>query len=76
MTIFDVIKYPIGYPPTADQLAALPEPIYEEFCTKIFNWTRDPDILARVIRGQLGLGNEYYVQHMEFLRQLIREYQE
>ena len=27
MTIFDVLRYPISYPPTAKELAALPRPL-------------------------------------------------
>ena len=31
MSLFDVIKYPISYPPTVEELNALPETIYNKW---------------------------------------------
>lgn len=39
MSLFDVIRYPIGYPPTIEQLAALPKELYMKWI-KASEWAR------------------------------------
>ena len=34
MSIFDVLRYNLSIPPTADELAALPSPVYQKWLSK------------------------------------------
>lgn len=47
MSLFDVIKYPIGNPPTYEQLAALPSDLYLEWL-KNSNWCSSVDSHNRI----------------------------
>ena len=79
MSIFDVIRYPLSHPPTAEELSRLPEDLFEKW---VFNsdWSglgHGPAWIGRWYRdvnSGTGLSNRIDLEDLRRLKQMIKDY--
>ena len=87
MSIFDVIRYPISWPPTMVELKALPPDLYTKWATYFFDrsYTRSDivDYYKRVSAGMATLSDVedpeqlgYAFDEILFLRKVIARWEE
>jgi hypothetical protein len=74
MTIFDSIKYPIGHPPTAEQLEALPPRLFHKWTSRQWNYDArqvTPDMIANWASVRKDVQQTY--EALALLRRIILE---
>ena len=78
MTIFDVIRYPISYPPTAEELSRLPGDLFEawrnssEWSERVCDQEWIAEWYARYLDTQYFLKADY--EDLARLKQMIKDY--
>ena len=83
MSLFDVLKYPIGTPPTVEQICNVPASIFDEWFEHS-DWKGKGGSKAGIgnwyqqfyFCGEAGLPRSVDKQDLELLRKLIEEYDE
>lgn len=76
MSLFDVIKYPISFPPTNEQLEALPEKLYRKWIHHPDNTWCDTDIESSHDPIWVAMWHRDYphkTEDIELLRKMILE---
>jgi hypothetical protein len=58
MSIFDVIRYPISWPPAVEELDAIPKPLYDRWAREVYTYE----------------DNTSYKEKIQVLRDMIKEY--
>ena len=81
MSLFDVIRYPISDPPTAEELYNLPEKIFSDWKFRS-SWSAWPygtfeNIIIYYKTGNVsGAGRKRYMDDMYLLKKLIKDHGE
>lgn len=80
MTLFSIIKYPLSHPPTEEELSALPEEVFADWCYQVVaNITRaaSPRTVASIFRAFYRIENQdSYRQLRAHLIQILEKYEE
>ncbi len=75
MSLFDVIKYPVGRPATQEQLDALPTDLFERW-KKCVNWGTASTRMISNSYINFYVSNDYDHYDFVILRKMIEDYDE